>query len=324
MVQTVIYGEGTQALRFVPIDRHGEPYRVTAATYTLEDLRLSPSSPDRVVASGAATITSNIRTIQLACGPSQPDPKYIKVNVVTALEENRTYRIRQLGRYEAFRVERVYVAPDNVVYSHFDLQNDWNPSDSGSLVIEDIEISANFPSSEADNEDNVINGGGPYQLLWEYDIVSNSLVSEHHLVPQEVWIKRYSVDPLITSDDVLQAYPTIGGRARGRISIWQSVNVASQEWVGDMEAAGKDVAYYRSTNAAKLAVRYKALEYIFRWMQTESDSAQADRFERKYIDLMNSMLVGMPPHGTVVIDRSSNSAETGTSKIDGNSYIRRS
>jgi hypothetical protein len=306
----VLFAQGAQALRHVPVDRRGRVRAVASATYELVDLRLSEDSDDRSIASGSATVGSVSTLLTATTGAGTADPTLIPVTSATGITAGHTYAISgATGRVEQFVVARVTSLN---VYATHELYGDYTTADS----VVSIEISANFPEPEAADEDEIQSGAGPYQITWEYTIED-----QLYLVPEIVWLTRYSVQPFITPQDVLIAYPTMGTFARHRITIEDAIAAATQDYVAECESASKDPTLYRATNIAKVAVRERVIEYVLRWC---SRFDEADKHEEAWTRYINQMLVGVPKVGSVTVSKSENVAISGGDRAQQNRFVRRS
>lgn len=310
MQHRVIYNEGAQTLRHVPVDRRGRVRPVASATYTLVDLRETEESADRELASGPATVGAVSTLLTAAAGAGVADPTLIAVTSATGITAGRTYAIQAVnGRTEMFTVERV--SGLNVYVAH-ELAGEYTTADS----VVSLEISASFPSTPAADETSLWDGGGPYQITWEY-----TLDDALYLAPEIIWLTRYSVQPFVTPADVLIAYPPLGTRARQRATIEQALAAATQDYVAECESASKDPTLYRATNLAKVAVRERAISYVLAWC---GDAEEAQKHEDAWMRLINQMLVGVPKVGSVTVSKIDNTAVPGGDRRQQSRFIRRS
>lgn len=315
MLTRVLYNQGAQTIYFAPRDEHGRPSVATSPTYSIIDLRSPDGASDRTVqASASATVGSETETLTAAAGPSQADPTLITVTDASDFTEGREYLIHEEGQRESFVALRVD-STNNKIYSATDLRNSYTTA----ATVQAFELQGTFPGAEANDEDEVEDGGGPYQVNWVYTV--NGV---KYLTPEIVYITRYSVAPLITEADVLTADPTMARRSAGIVPIHFAIKAATEDFVGAVEAGGRDPAYFRTSNAGKLAVRLKTLEYLHRWMGREQDHANADRFEDRYQAHMANLLAGRPPVGTVEVNPAHDDAPSGSSMDYGQPLIQRS
>ncbi|MBK6920418.1 MAG: hypothetical protein IPH07_23665 [Deltaproteobacteria bacterium] len=310
MQHRVIYNEGAQTLRHVPVDRRGHVVAVGSATYTLVDLRETTTSGDRVLASGSATVGAVSTLLTTAAGAGVADPTLVAVTSATGITAGHTYAIQAIdGRTESFVVERV--SGLNVYLAH-ELVGDYTTADS----VVSVEITASFPSTPAADETSLWDGGGPYQITWEYTIGD-----QLYLVPEIIWLTRYSVQPFVTPHDVLLAYPTLGSRARLRATIDDAIAAATQDYVAECESASKDPTLFRATALSKVAVRERAIAYVLDWC---GEAEPAQKHEDAWRRYMNQILVGVPKTGSVTVSRNDDTAAAGTTRRQQQRFIRRS
>lgn len=307
----VLFEQGAQTLRHVPVDRRGRVRVVTAPTFSLVDLRVPEDASGReLVAPGAATIAATSTLLTAAAGAGTEDPTVIAVTSATGITAGHTYALSSVtGRTEAFQVARVVGLN---VYATHELVGDYETTDS----VVAVEVSASFPLASAADEDGLRDGSGPYQVTWSY-----SIDDELYLVPEIIWLTRYSVQPFVTVPEVLLAYPTLGQLARHRITVEDAIAAATQDYVAECESASKDPTLFRATNLAKVAVRECAIAYVLRWC---SDFDQAQKHEDAWMRYVNQLLVGVPKTGAVTVSRADNTSVAGGSRAQQQRFIRRS
>jgi hypothetical protein len=291
MQHTVLYNGGAQTLRHVPMSPRGIPTRVSSATYVIVDSRQATE----VIESTAATLAATTTTLSGPAGPGvSAYPKQIPVANSAGFVEGRTYLLAKAdGKRQAIVVERV---ASGMLHASKPLQGAYASGDTVSA----IELEATFPSDEAASGPEA----GPYQILWTY-----TLDGRDWLVPEVVQVSRYSIAPWITPDEVLRAYPALATRTGA--SLPDAISVASEDMEAALRAGGKDPAYYRGTIEARVALRWRTLEYCHRWMASDEDKELAVTFASRWDTLIHNMLNGQPPRGTVEIDPASDVAKTG-------------
>lgn len=312
----ILYNEGAQTLLHVPVDNHGRVTRVASASYSIVDARHSVTSADREIqASTAATVDSAATTLSAAAGPGTSDPRLLTVASASAFTEGHTYIVEQSGAREAFVVQRKDTA-GNRIWTKTDLRLDWT---TGADVL-GVEISGTFPSTEANDEDEVEDGGGPYLVIWDYQISGAG-----YLVPEEVWISRYAIPPFCTEGYVLEAFPALARSMRGDgPTVSQAIKVAHDDLLNELEASGIDPRYFKSLPYLRNTERKRAIEYLLRWKQTADDSAEADRWEERYMRAVENLTTGKPPVGTVRLDPATDTAPPGSSQEHGHAWINKS
>lgn len=310
----VYFEQGDQTLRHIPIDVHGRATRVTSATYTIVDLRYGEESDGRAVGSGSATLGSVNTALSAAAGPSAADPKRIPITSSTGVVAGRHYLVADSdGLRELVLVLRV---DTGVVFAAHELQHDYDTGAS----LQDVEIGATFPSAEAADEGSGLrNGAGPYQVTWNYTIGDNE-----YLVPETKWLTRSSVQPFITTIDVLRAAPTLAARLRERATPYDAILAATEDFWVECRTAGKDPSDYRTNEIARSAVAYRAREWLYRWCGTDRDDALADKQEERWKALVANLLTGQPKVGAVTVDRNTDTAPAGGDKRYEQQHFRRS
>ena len=310
--QRILYEQGEQTLYFVPVDQEGRPSVVTTPFATIKDLRKAVGSTGRaVLARAAVTVATATETLTAAAGPATADARKLTVASTTGFTAGRTYLLTKAdGQREAFVVDRV--STDAAIYTRESLESDYAIGDT----LRGLEMPAAFPSAEASEQGDFEDGGGPYQVLWEYTIDG-----QLYLVPEVVWTVRYSVVPLINAADVRAAYPTLSDRVGDRFQISRAVVMAAQDYAGDLQAAGMSEIYMQSGLAGKKAQRCKAIEWVLRWLRDHED---ADRWEERYDRIMGSLTTGRPPETTVQVSHVNDDAPAGSDQGYGMPLIRRS
>lgn len=311
----ILYNEGAQTVRHIPVDAHGRVTRVASAEYSIIDLRESDTSDNRTIqASTAATVDSVTETLTAAAGPGTADPRLLSVPA-SGVTEGRTYILEEDGQREAFVVHRKDTSNARI-WTKTDLRLDWTTS----AQIRGVEISGTFPSAEANDEDEVEDGGGPYLVIWDYQINGKA-----YLVADEVWLSRYSIPPFCTEAYVLEAFPALARSMRGDgPSVTQAIKVAHDDLLSELEASGIDPRYFKSLPYLRNTERKRAIEYLHRWKQTDPDTIEADRWEERYMRAVENLTTGKAPIGTVRIDPANNTAPPGSSEEHGNAWFSKS
>lgn len=306
-MERVIFDQGAQTIRHIPVDRRGRPRRVTSATYELVDLR----PPGTDIASGSATLGAVDTVITATAGAGEEDSTLVAVTSATGITSGRTFFLVDVdGTAETFVVRAVNGLN---VYATHGLRNDY----STSARVQDIELSASFPAPNADDTEELNRvGGGPFQITWDYD-----LDGRPYYVPELIYITNSSVQPFVTAPEVMIAYPTLGDIARHRITIEDAIAAATQDYVAEAECAGKDPTLYRVTSLAKIAVREKVIELVLRWC---SQFDEADAHERQWRRYINQCFAGTPKSGAATVDAATNTATPAGDRRQQNRFVRRS
>jgi hypothetical protein len=313
-VMAVLYGEGEQIITWVPRSMDGRVTRVGTASYTILDLRNTGDDGTPLVLAGPtdATVDGAQADVSGAAGPRQADPTKIPVSNTAPFVEGRTYVVSEDGQREEFTLHAI---GDGALFASADLARNYTDD----AQVQGVQLQGVFPEGAADDPAELANGAGPFLAVWEYTIAGRV-----YTVPDPIWLTRYSLAPIATEADVITAAPGINRRLRGNgHSVSAAIRVAMEDYIAEIESAGRDPRYFITASAGKNAVRERALQYAHEWMRTGEDTMVAERHESRYKYLMRSLLNGRPDHGTVVIDRATNMAPPGTSKITGNRLFSR-
>ena len=276
----VIYGQGAQTLRLIPVDRHGRPTRVSSANYTIVNLDKAPSASDRTVqAATAASLDAASTTASAAAGAGQSSPRQLTVVSTTGFSEGRQYLLTGLdGQREVITVQGVQSA--TVLHSLHSLQATYA---SGS-TLQGIELSGTFPLSEADDEDNVKNGYR-YQVTWDY-----TLHGQECYVPQLVRLTRYDEEPWIVDADLIRLIPTLPDQVRGRVKLSDCIAEGTRDLLAELEGSGFDPGELRLSAVAQRAVTFRAAAYAHRLAKSEIDDARADLWDQRYERMLHNLL----------------------------------
>lgn len=315
-IHKVRYEGGDQTLRFVPLDDDARAVYVSSgATYSIEDLREGDTSSGRTIASGNVTYGGLSSAIASAAGPAQNDDRQIEVADVTSFVVGAKYQINGLGGSEVFVLEHKD-STNNYLYTRSPLRGDYAVTTS---AVRSIELECTFPTAEASNESAFDDKGGPYVVKWTYTANGKT-----YTVSEVIFVVRYDYTPIIDETMVLAAWPGIALRTGRAFNVQEALHVATQDFFADLEAAGKDPAYFKTSRAGQIAVRDKAVEYLLRWQQTENDAEAADKFEEKYQSRINDILNGVPPKDTVEIHPTDDDAQAGSTNMQSFSLMKRS
>lgn len=309
-MERIIYGGGDQPVRFIPHDLHGNPVVVGTADWVILDLRESEESAERTVASGTATQDiTNASTIS-AAGPTQAD-RYNLVVSTTNMTAGFDYLLTdQNGYSETFRAKMILSSV--VVRAEHPISRDY----SNGATVRGLVCEATFPGTEADDEDNLDINGGPYEVRWTY--THNGVVYSRS---QSVFIRRTDPDPMISEQFLLDACPTIADRIGERVTARQAINVATLDFIADIESRGLDPAQLRGGHAAQVAVRERALAWIYAHFPGDTNDAARERHADRYTTLIGSLTTGRMPDKAHVVDPD---ADTAKMKVVGRPIFRRS
>lgn len=319
MVHRIITGQGAQTLRHVPRVFQGRAVllsELSTLVFTIEDMRESLTDADRTVATGTPTSDSTSTTTTAAAGKFQTDLTLIPVVSTVGFVKGRPYTISNVQHSELFTV-RAIDAAGNKLYAASALNNNFTTA----ADVKGVQISASFPALTADDADKIDNSetGGPYQVSWAY--VIDGL---QYIVPEQILITRYSLQPWITADELKLADPTIGSRAvNGGSNVEQAVNLATQDFVAKLELTGVNPAQWRTTQAGMNAVRMRALEYVYRWFGTDRDDNLSQGFREDYMNAVTGVLAGNEPFGASRSRQRTDETHDGESSVYGKRWFNR-
>ncbi len=276
---SVRYGQGAQTLRFVPTDRAGRPVRVASATYTIVDLDEGTGSLDREIASGSATLAAVNTTTSAAAGAGQSNPRAVTLTSAALVTEGRQYLLSTANG-------RSLVTVDALTGSVVTAKHTPSVAFPSGSAFQSIELEATFPADEA-NDSDAIADGRRYQIVWVY-----TLQGEQWCTGQIVRLTRYSGEPWITEEDVLGGFPTLADRIRGKFRISDAIAAAQKDVLAEIESAGKEAEYFRTSVQGEVGVRNRAIEYAHRWLNNERDDAVADLYLARWEKFTASLMTG--------------------------------
>lgn len=292
MTHRVLLGQGDQTIRYVPIDALGRPTRVASATYTIVDLTEGSTSSNRtVVASTAATVDAVSTILTAAAGRTASNSRLLSIDSTSGILSGHSYLLATAdgdGHRELVTAERVATG---AVHALREVQGIYATSDT----LQGIELSATFPAAVADDEDLAIRDRRDYQIVWSFEINSRA-----YLVPERITVERYSVVPWIGPEDVLRGHPMLKSRLRPG-SEHDALAVATEEIEGELEASGINPAYYRPSTVGRIAVRYLALDYLFRQVGGgEADQTLAETYRARFKTQILQLIANAPPDARIV------------------------
>lgn len=313
MNHRVRYGGGDQTVYHVPRDRYGRVRIPASATYSIVRLWEHEDSAERVVvASTAATIDSASTTLTAAAGPAQANPRMLAVTSSASFVAGHRYLLRDGELFELVEVEATDTA--QVLLKH-ELRHDYTTS--GTLL--GIELPGTFPSAAAADESDLEAGGGPYGVIWAYTLSS---VPTYTL--EEAWVVRYTTQPLITTADLLRRWPRVSEMCKGRWNPEDLIAAATEDFLADVEEAGRDPHYIRHSTVTTVCVADRALEKLLRLTDTESNVAHAEVLRQDYERRVRNLLTGAAPKRTAEVSQSTGTATQGGTLVHGMPLIRRS
>lgn len=304
----VLYSQGAQTLYIVPIDLHGKPARATAATYAISDLRRSQGSSDReVVAAGtAATVDSYSQALTATAGAGAADPRKISVASTAGLAVGRQYLLTATnGQRELVTCDSVVA--DSYIRTRVPLVGTF-PVGS---TLRGIELAVVFPADEADDEDMVKQGGGPYAI----DLVLTGVDRPVMRVFAE--IVRVLPDTTACSfEDVLEQEPQAQAILGTRIDPYTPIRAATREFAVRMRLKGVRPETRDGGDATRLIVTYLTCANVLKYGSEEATRARAEWYRGQAESLMLQLVEGQPD-GVVVTDESTDTAPPPRTPVEG-------
>jgi hypothetical protein len=307
------YQGGDKILHHVPRDRYGRAAVVSGATYSIVRLWKSEDDAERdVQASAAATTDTATATLDGSAGPAQSNPKLIPVDDESDFVIGRHYllsegEISQLVVCAGVDVGQVLCTQE--------IRNAYTTE----ATLSGIEIPGTFPTAAAADEDDLESGGGPYGVIWSYTIAD---VDYYPL--EEAWVVRYDTQPLITTADLERRWPEAASMVSGRWGLEDAIATATDDFLADVEASGRDPHGLRHSAVTRVCVADKALEKLHRWARTDRSDEYADVLRQDYDRRLRDLLTGQPPVRTAEVRQPTNTATQGGSKTYGTPILRRS
>lgn len=182
-----------------------------------------------------------------------------------------------------------------------------------------VEITGTFPSAAAADESDLENGGGPYGVIWSY-----TLADVPYYPLEDAWVVRYTAQPLATVADLQRRWPMLDALCKGRWNPEDAIAAASEDFLADVEEAGRDPHNLKHAQVTTVCVADRALEYLHRWANTDDSIVRADLLRQDYERRLRNLLTGQTPTRTAEVQQSTNTATQGGSQVYGKPLIRRS
>jgi hypothetical protein len=226
MTHRVIFGLAGELLR------HTTPARVAAASYEITQLQKAQDDPDRVLASGAATVPAWVLTVDAPAGPSEADGQEIPVSsTVGPVIGDMAAIISTDGSFEAFEVAGIE-AGDHLQALGF-LAEDYPISST----VEGLTITAPVPLELYDFED-ALDDRRPLRVEWRYSLggVEVRVTEPIELIRQTDAIT--STGPALAH--VRRGYPDMGRNLPEGLALEQLAEVAVLEVRAELDSRGLD------------------------------------------------------------------------------------
>jgi hypothetical protein len=301
----ILYGQGAQTIRWVPVDELGHPRALSSATYAIVDLREGESTSSRsVVASTAATAPTVSTTTTAAAGPSTANPRAVALTSATGVRVGGVYLLRDTtgAVEESCTVLRL-------VSAAVELTRPLTRAFATGAAFVGLELSGTFPADVANDEARLDGGGGPFQVTWSYTIGSVLYVA-----PRELWITRYGVAPWVRPDQVFRFFPGLAGYVGQQIDPHEAIAAATDEYAELLQASGRDPAYTRGHPSATLYVCKRAIVHLCRGSRAADLQAAKDDFVAEATMHAGNLLGGRTPVRTAVVSPDTDTDTPGGTK----------
>lgn len=291
---TVIYLGGAQTIRTTPTESDGEPMILVSAEARIVDLRVSEDSADRViVARAAAALDATTDTLTAAVGLGAPSRTRIEVSTPASFTEGRSYALVDPDGYKQ------EIVVDHVDGSAVYARNDIRHNFAIGSTLRGFEISYTFPSSEADDEQALLQHEVcPYAVDWFFTDGDPSQQREL------IYMRRNPRPVLARAADVEMLDIEIGKLTKRGNQMEQALEQAHRDFWRLIEARSidADTAYF-GEHGRDWIVRMSAA-YVRRSFGTERDDAMASMYEHT----ANGIMASLGGFGQTMIDKTSDQA----------------
>lgn len=296
---TIRYGQGAQTIRWVPIDDMGIPRRVSAATYSIVDLREAEDTSRRTVAASTSATASSVSTTTTAvAGPSTANPRLVSLTSLTGIRTGGAYMLSHGSAAvdETITVSRTITGALQVQTSR-PLTRAF-PSGS---TFTGLELEATFPADVADDETRLDLGGGPFCVIWVYTIGE-----QRYVTPQDVWITRYGATPWVRPDQVYRYMPGLASSTGGEsFDPEQAIMAATDDLFEALSSAAtplRDPSNFRGDASATAYVAKRAIVYLLRAARDADALALSQVYADEAKGHLNNLTTGRPPTRAVSVD----------------------
>jgi hypothetical protein len=305
----VRFGDGAFTLLGVAFDFDGRITRPTSATFVILDLRYGEDDTNRVVqASTAATVDAVSTTTSGASGGSQANRALVQVADETGVTADGRYLLT-----DATTGHRTMVGVANLVGKKVYLKEPLTRDYATGSTFEGIDVSATFPAAEANDEDRLDNGGGPYAIDWTWVGVNPTTQRDITYVkrnPEFQW--------RVTLNECANVSPSLAKQLVNTDNAAEHfLEQAHHDYYAELAAIGRDPAnFYGGPNHDEY-IKYRWAMHGHRYLPGGSDGYHArlaGEFERRALILLHTFTSpGNNPVDTVIVDSDEDSAEPGTS-----------
>lgn len=300
----VLYGAGAQDLRVVPVDQQGRPRLVTSAEYRLVDLRRSEDDDERVIVdTTAATVDTVSTTTTAAAGFQASNPRAVSLTSTNGIAVGRRYLLRPTAGGE----ELVTVA--EVVSGGVVLEAPIGGRFATGSSFLGVEVTCSFPAVEANDEDQVEDGGGPYALDLVYVGITPS--RQRYIV----WLDRNTFSVPATLADVVELEQTILAIAGQRMRVEVALSRAAKDLRRELQLAGVDASRYETGDVGRDYCTYRAAQIVLQHATKEDVQKRAETHGQVAQQIVSTIIHGRPD-GVATPRRSDDAQPAGRSMED--------
>lgn len=280
ITHSVIYGDGAQTIKTVPMGLDGEPLLLSAAQARIVDLVHSEDSSSYTIeAQAAATVDSATDTTTVAVGRGGAEGRKITVSTPANFTEGSSYALVAAdGQVERVIVDRVDTTS---VYSLHELTHAF-PIGS---TLRGIEVSFTFPAATADSETEFdTHTEIPYAIDWYWTGGTPSQAREmifHRRQPERV---------LASVADVQMLDHTVGRLNSRDNKLELALQQAHRDWRRVIRSRRIDTDTANFGDSGRDWVTYRAAEILRRAMGGDEHNAiLADQYQSEHERIMNDL-----------------------------------
>lgn len=286
MQRIVLYQGGDQAIRYIPLDAEMKPFVVSSASYRIDDLRFAIGDSNReIVDDTVVAQDATSTTLTADSGAGSANRTAVPVADTTGFVAGRQYLLIGSEKTAIVQVAEVDAGGLRLALES-KLVDSWSSGDT----IRGIELEATFPSAEAEDEDDLEAGGGPYGVDFSYDGIKRRVI---------VWVRRHNIPVSATREDLVEFDPAIANHFGSMIQPERTIRAAVRSWISDLTAAGLDPTTYTSPVATE-AISCRALALAWYALPGSEDGAErGKRHMERYASLVNNIKSGLDGKGVV-------------------------
>jgi hypothetical protein len=277
----VIYGDGAQALKTVPMGLDGEPLLLSAATARIVDLRHSENATDYTIeAEAAATVDSGTTDTTTAnVGRGYSEKKEIPVSTPANFDEGSVYAlVASSGEVELITVERTSSGSVFAV-------NDIRKSFASGSTLRGVEVSFTFPAATADSETEFDDHADvPYAIDWYWTGATPSHAREL------IYVRRGPEKVYANPEDVQTLDFTVGRLNSRDNKLELSLVQSHRDFRRIIKARRIDPDTANFGDAGRDWVAYRAAEILRRGMGGDEHNAiLADQYRQEHEAILNDL-----------------------------------